>query len=212
MAGPDPVAGRQRAHPTHLYARLLGGAWADLPEPLRRMHTLEDTLSATGRAKVERGAGALAQLVAWSVGFPPASDDVAVRVDFERRGDLEIWRRRFGGRAFHSRQQTGRERRLVESFGPAAFAMALTWDGRRLNLRLLQWRFFGIPMPHWSAPVSRACEEVIDGRFSFSVEISHPWTGLIVRYGGWLEPTIAAASLDGPVSKLDPPRTTGRRR
>jgi hypothetical protein len=192
MAGPDPDAGRKRAHPTNLYARLLGGAWTGLPEPLRRMHALEDTLSAAGRAKVERGEGALANFVAGLAGFPPASDDVAVRVDFERRGDLEIWRRRFGGHAFHSRQQTGRERRLVESFGPAAFAMALTWDGRRINLRLRQWRFLGIPMPDWSAPVSTAYEEVVDGRFSFFVEISHPWTGLIVRYRGWLEPIIFA--------------------
>ncbi|MDP1736032.1 MAG: DUF4166 domain-containing protein [Caulobacter sp.] len=205
MAGSDPVSGRPHTCPS-LYARLLGGAWPDLPEPLRRMHALEDALSAAGRAKVERGAGALANVVAALVGFPPASDDVAVRVDFERRGDLEIWRRRFGDQTFHSRQQIGREQRLVESFGPAAFAMTLTWDGRRLNLRLRQWRFLGIPMPDWSAPVSTAYEEVIDGRFSFFVEISHPWTGLIVRYSGWLEPIIV------PARNLDPPRPTGRRR
>lgn len=212
MAGPDPVSGRQRAHPTSLYARLLGEAWADLPEPLRRMHALEDALSAAGRARVERGPGALANFVAGLVGFPPASDDVAVRVDFERRGDLEIWRRRFGDQTFHSRQQIGHGQRLVESFDPAAFVMGLTWDGRRLNLRLLRWRLMGIPMPHWSAPVSTAYEAVVDDRFNFFVEISHPWTGLIVRYSGWLEPIIVAAGPEGPASNLDPLRPTGRRR
>jgi hypothetical protein len=34
-----------------------------MPEPLRRMHALDTSLSATGRAKVERGDGVLARLV-----------------------------------------------------------------------------------------------------------------------------------------------------
>ncbi len=189
----NPVVQPRRGHPTHLYARLLGGAWTGLPEPLRRIHALEDRLSAAGRARVERGTGVLAGLIARAVGFPPAAEDTPVRVDFERRGDVEVWRRRFGDHTFESRQQTGRERRLVESFGPAAFAMALTWDGKRLHLRLRQWRFLGIPMPDWTSPVCTAYEEVVEGRFTFFVEIRHPWTGLIVRYSGWLEPIIFAA-------------------
>ena len=187
-AGAEPESGRKRAHPTWLYARLLGGAWTGMPEPLRRMHALDTTLSATGRAKVERGDGRLARLVGRLAGFPPASDDVAVRVDFSRRGDVKIWRRDFGGHVFQSTQETGRERRLLERFGPAAFPMILTWDGRRLNLRLRGWRLFGIRMPRWTTPVSRAWEAVEDDRFRFFVEISHPFTGLIVRYQGWLEP------------------------
>ena len=31
-------------------------------------------------------------------------------------------------------------------------------------------------------------ESAEDGRFNFHVEISHPLTGLIVRYRGWLVP------------------------
>ena len=187
-AGADAEAGRKRAHPTWLYARLLGGAWTGMPEPLRRMHALDASLSATGRAKVERGDGLLARLVGRLAGFPPAADDIAVRVDFSRRGDVEVWRRDFGGHVFQSTQETGRERRLLERFGPAAFAMVLIWDGKRLNLRLRGWRLFGLAMPQWTAPVTTAWEAVQDGRFSFFVEISHPFTGLIVRYQGWLEP------------------------
>ena len=187
-AGPDPAAGRKRGHPTWLYARLLGGAWTGMPEPLRLMHAGEGPMTAVGRAKVERGRGLLSRQVASIAGFPPASDDVEVKVTFERRGDVETWRRDFGGHVFQSTQETGRERRLVERFGPAAFAMVLNWDGKRLNLRLRGWRLFGIPMPAWTAPVSTAWEAVEDGRFRFFVEISHPFTGLIVRYQGWLAP------------------------
>jgi len=37
------------------------------------------------------------------------------------------------------------------------------------------------------APGGEAWESAVDGRFRFHVEIRHPWTGLIVRYRGWLE-------------------------
>lgn len=188
MAGPDPGAGRRRAHPSWLYARLLGGTWSALPRPIQDLHRLDDRLAAAGRARIERGGGVIARLVAAMARFPPAAEDVEVQVDFERRGNVEIWRRRFGDHLFLSTQETGSGRVLVERFGPAAFAMVLAWDGRRLNLRQRSWRLFGLPMPAWSAPVTTAWETVEDGRFRFFVEIGHPWTGLIVRYQGWLAP------------------------
>lgn len=188
MAAPDPQVGRKRAHPAWLYARLLSGTWAALPEPIRRLHALNDRLTAVGRARVERGDGLLARWAAAMAGFPPRAEDIEVRVDLERRGEIEIWRRNFGGHLLQSTQEAGRERRLVERFGPAAFAMALVWDGRRLNLRLRSWRLLGLPMPAWSAPAVTAWESVEDDRFRFFVEIGHPWAGLIVRYQGWLAP------------------------
>jgi len=40
----------------------------------------------------------------------------------------------------------------------------------------------------WLAPRSNAYESEENGAFRFFVEISHPLTGLIVRYDGWLKP------------------------
>jgi len=40
------------------------------------------------------------------------------------------------------------------------------------------------------APRSNTYEHVENGRFRFHVEISHPLTGLIVRYRGWLVPQV----------------------
>ena len=42
-------------------------------------------------------------------------------------------------------------------------------------------------LPMWLCPRSDSYETAEDGRFHFHVEISHPLTGLIVRYRGWLE-------------------------
>lgn len=194
MAAPADEAGRKRAHPTYLYARLLGGAWTGLPEPIRRMHALDGQLSAAGRARVQRGSGLLANMVAGMAGLPPAANEIDLRVDFERQGDVEIWTRRYGDHVMRSTQETGRERRLVEKIGPFAFAMTLTWDGKKLNLRVKKAWFGAMSLPAWATPRTTAYEEVIDGRFTFFVEITHPWTGLIVRYRGWLEPIIFAAA------------------
>jgi hypothetical protein len=75
---------------------------------------------------------------------------------------------------------------LCERFGPLVFAMALVPEDGRLRLVLRRWSVFGVPLPVRLCPRSDSYEWVVDGRFGFHVEISHPLTGLIVRYRGWL--------------------------
>jgi hypothetical protein len=43
-----------------------------------------------------------------------------------------------------------------------------------------------LPLPLWLCPRSQSYESAEDGRFNFHVRISHPLTGLIIRYDGWL--------------------------
>ncbi len=80
------------------------------------------------------------------------------------------------------------------------FAMALVWQDEKLELVLRHWRFLGIALPMWICPRSNSYETVRDGRFNFHVEISHPLTGLIVRYQGWLEPKPALDTTASPAS------------
>jgi hypothetical protein len=176
-----------------LYARVLGNAWDKLPVEIRRMH--DGAASAQGRASVERGGSALARLAAFMIGFPRAAADTPVSVAFETAGDTESWTRRFGGDCFSSSQFAGRGRSaglLCERFGPLTFAMALVPEDGRLSLILRRWSAFGIPLPMWLCPRSNSYEASEGGRFNFHVEIGHPFTGLIVRYKGWLEPTSRA--------------------
>ena len=174
-----------------LYRRLLGAAWTALPVPLQVMHGLEDRLVAEGRATVERGNGLFARLIAALVGFPRAGRDVPARVEFERRGNEEIWRRTFAGRSFASVHSAGTGRSdhlIVERFGPFAFGLAAVLADDRLQLVLRRWTFLGLPLPLRLAPGGDAYEFAADGRFHFHVELGHPLTGLIVRYRGWLVP------------------------
>jgi Domain of unknown function (DUF4166) len=177
------------ANAAPLYARILGNAWHALPAPIRDMHDVGGTATAEGRAGVERGRGPLARLVCAFVGFPKTGSDIPVRVQFDASSFGEIWSRKFGGDVFSSRQFAGggrSEHLLCERFGVLTFAMALAIADERLSLVLRRWIIFGLPLPIWLAPRSQSYESVEDGRFNFHVRISHPLTGLIIRYDGWL--------------------------
>jgi hypothetical protein len=183
---------RQTPEPDEpLYRRILGDAYAMLPQPLQVMHDLNSELTATGVGSVERGKGLLARLAAAIVGFPPAGDDVPVEVAFCLKNGRELWQRNFAGQRFASTQEEGQGRSarlMCERFGVFSFAMALVVEGERMRLVMRRWSLLGLSLPLALAPRIDAYEHVEDGRFRFHVGISHPLTGLIVRYRGWLVP------------------------
>ena len=130
-----------------------------------------------------------------------------MRFDAEAGG--ERWTRSFGASQFSSRQYEGEgksSRLLCERFGPLEFAMALVCEEGRLRLVLRRWSVFGLPLPLWLAPRSDAYESEDAGVFRFHVEISHPLTGLIVRYRGWLKPQ-AKEERAGAAADAAPERT-----
>ena len=178
-----------------LYRRMLGEAWARLPAPIREMHAAPDGLTASGTATVERGSNPLAKLVGAIVGFPRAGAGVPVEVRFTVDYNGELWERSFAGKRFSSIQREGTGRfagLLSERFGPLEFGLALVVEDDRLKLVTRGWRAFGVPMPRFLAPGGDAFEHVVDGVFNFHVEITHPLTGLIVRYRGALKPQDSA--------------------
>ena len=125
------------------------------------------------------------------VGFPPAGNDVPVKVRFTLRDGREVWRRTFADRSFTSTQEEGRgrfDRLLCERFGPFAFGLALLREADQLRLVVRGWSAFGIPLPRALAPFGEAYESAERGRFHFHVEIRLPPIGLIVGYRGWLVP------------------------
>ncbi|MGZ2430450.1 DUF4166 domain-containing protein [Rhizobium redzepovicii] len=175
-----------------LYHRVLGSAFARLPPAISAMHAGGYSGSArvaSGRARVERGSGWLARIVARLIGFPPAGEDVPVTVRFTADGEKEIWTRHFGDKSFHSQQLEGKGRDrhlLAEVFGPFRVLVALVPEGERLRLVVRGWSFCGVPLPLFLAPGGETFEEEREGRFHFHVEIGGRLTGLVVRYTGWL--------------------------
>jgi len=171
-----------------LYQRLLASAWHSLPGPLIALHESE---RAWGEATVQAGKNLWARPVARLLGLPEAGDHIGVRVAFERKNGGEVWTRTFAGRSFSSLQSEGQgssDKLLCEQFGAFNFAFALVVQDGKVSFVLRRWSIFGIPLPLMLAPFGNCYETVEEGRFCFHVEITHPVTGLIVRYQGWLVP------------------------
>ncbi|RYF88799.1 MAG: DUF4166 domain-containing protein, partial [Caulobacteraceae bacterium] len=196
FAGKRIVTGIRDEQPASapVYRQVAANAWADLPAAVRAMHDLPEggRMTAEGRVDVDRGQSLLARLAGAVIGFPGAQTDGHVRVDFERKAGVETWTRTFGNQSFTSRQFAGQDRAaalVVETFGPLACGMAPVLDAGRLRLVPRRWTLFGIALPAWLFPRIEAWEAEEDGLFRFHVDISHPLTGPIVLYRGWLAPT-----------------------
>ncbi|MCY1128549.1 DUF4166 domain-containing protein [Frigidibacter sp. RF13] len=179
-----------------VFQQALGPHHADLPPALADLHRVVDLRRWSGRGSVARGRHPIARFLALCLGFPPASPDVAVMVEMERRGKLEHWLRRFGDRRFRSvlsvKGRGGAGAR--ERFGPMSFDIALAVAGELLSYPVTAGRFLGLPLPRFLLPVSETSEGVDErGRATFDVKISHPVSGLIVHYRGWLSPDDTAA-------------------
>jgi NAD(P)-dependent dehydrogenase (short-subunit alcohol dehydrogenase family) len=172
-----------------LYARAIGPAFDELPEPIRTLHETPGRSLWRGRAMTEGASSPLAALVARLVGFPREQADCPAEVVIEADGDRSVWRRRIGGHAFASvlsRPRSGG--RVSERFGPLSMDLTLTPEGGRLLYRVAGWRLGPLPLPRALGPSTQAFEEVdAEGRFVFDVTITAPLIGRLVRYRGWLE-------------------------
>ena len=171
---------------TPVFAQGLGPAWATLPPPLQDLHRLADRRHWTGRARITRGKGRLARLAAWAMRFPDAAEDVPVTVTMDRHPGREVWTRDFAGQRFRSHLRPAKGG-MIERFGPLSFLIALTVNEGRLSYPVSRGWCLGLPLPRALLPVSDTVEAVdAQGRATFDVALSHPLTGQIIRYRGWL--------------------------
>jgi saccharopine dehydrogenase-like NADP-dependent oxidoreductase len=172
-----------------IFPAVLGRDFARLPPALQDLHHVIDCRHWQGRARIARGSGRLARLVAWAMGFPPALADAPVSVRMERHGQTETWTRDFAGHRFRSHLRPESDGGLTERFGPLRFRIGLRVVGDTLDYPVTRGWAFGLPLPRLLLPVSITREALdTDGRPSFDVALSHPWIGLIIRYQGWLAP------------------------
>ena len=174
-----------------LYRQVLGDAFDRLPPQIKAIHDDTGARTWAGTARVQRGTGILSKTLGKLFGFPEATDQIPVTVQFEPHKNGETWTRRFGDKTFSSLQTQGTGRNdqlLVERFGPFDVALALVLEDGKLFLIPRRWSLMGIPLPKMLLPAGTSFEAQIDGKFNFDVEISAPLVGLIAAYQGVLEP------------------------
>ncbi|UJR14287.1 hypothetical protein I4U23_001277 [Adineta vaga] len=173
-----------------LYQKLLDQAWYQLPESIQKMHSFKTINKVAGIASVERGTSMTSKLIALLFGFPKAGQEIPVQVVFRPDANGELWTRTFANKSFSSWQTQGysqSDHLLNERFGPFTFGLALVIRSGQLHLIVRKWNFLGIPLPFFLAPTGDSYEYENNGQFFFHVEIKHKFTGLIVRYHGWLK-------------------------
>jgi hypothetical protein len=174
----------ERVLPPPLYARVMGERYDALPAAVRAMHRVCGDAGASGEATVERGGNLVARIVAAVMGFPRAGTH-PLHVAFIEHDGIEQWTRTFGDRRFAS-HLSERKGRLVERFGPLRFHFDLPSDTGGLEMRIVGWSCFGVPLPLALAPRSLAREWEEGGRFHFDVPIALPLVRMVVHYRGWL--------------------------
>lgn len=174
------------------FQTLLGADFAQLPEPVRRLHGLSEDASTAGRAAITSPRNPFAWLLCRLAGLPLPGSEVPVTVDFHLEGSRgEFWRRRFAGRRYASAMSAGSGADaglLVEHFWPFIYYHRLTASPDGVAWLLVKWRLLGVPLPRWTLP-SVNCFESADGeRFVFDIDVVFPLIGKVIHYRGWLLP------------------------
>jgi hypothetical protein len=182
------------------FQSILGAAFAQLPEPVRRLHGLTRDAATAGRAAITAARNPFAWLLCRLAGLPRPGSDVPVTVTFHLdRDGGEYWRRRFRGRRYASamRAGTGADAGLlVEHFWPFIYCHRLTASPDGLAWKLVKWRLLGIPLPRSTVP-NVNCFESGDGeRFVFDIDVVFPLIGQVIHYRGWL---VQEAAEPGPM-------------
>ncbi|AZR31876.1 DUF4166 domain-containing protein [Xanthomonas vasicola] len=130
---------------TPLFAQVLGqDAFAQLPAPVRALHSVQQRQIFAGRAQIQRVAHTLVPLLALQSRLP-RSGDVEVKVKFLADAHGERWHRRFGGLPMHSRLwRHGNS--LREHLGAVRFEFSLQADAQSLYWQATRvWAFGWIP-------------------------------------------------------------------
>jgi hypothetical protein len=170
-----------------IFPRILGPAFASLPDPIRAAHLTPGTSRWHGRATVTQGTGRWGRLIAALFRFPPATGETAVEVTKTTTAQGETWTRRFGTRPFRSHLKAT-PRGMTERFGPFTFLLDLRVQDGELHYPVAAGFLGPVPLPHWLLPGSAAHEHVESGRFHFDVRLTAQIArGLIVHYRGWLQ-------------------------
>jgi hypothetical protein len=173
-----------------LFETLLGEKWRQLPASIRRLHSVHDIESFSGRATVTRGKGMIARLAAWLFGFPEAGRNVPLTITKRRTAGGEVWERNFAGRIFRSHLSASPlPSHCREGFVAFKYELELPVRDGSMHLHVQRGWFLGVPMPSFLLPASESREYDVDGVFHFDVGLYAPLGGsLIVRYQGRLTP------------------------
>ncbi len=174
-----------------LYARLLGPAWHELDESLRRGRGDGAGARGGGVFRVERDRGPAGRLLGCLLRLPEAAEAVAVELSVAPTARGERWERRFGSRRFTTTARAAAGGLLAERFRIFEFRFRLTPLGNaaletrqvKAGLRLGPlW----LPLPRALAPRVSGREEAGGDGAGPRVRVRVEWPGArrLLEYEG----------------------------
>lgn len=178
----------------HLYAGTLLGAAGPtvnrLHRAVRSLHSVHDATIAFGQTHIERGSNALARLVAWIFGFPPAGYRMPTAITILASHGKEIWYRRFCHHPILTQLEPSVQAGMIIErfrFG-VTFLLEVSERRGALRFQVRGMQVCGVPMPMWLWPMLRAEERAERGGFAFDIDIGLRGLGRLIRYRGWVQP------------------------
>ncbi len=182
-SSPPPSAG--------LYPRLLGAAWSQLEEGVRRMHADGASVTARGPMRVAHDGSRLGRLLARLARLPREASAAETDLRIIPEGEAERWVRTFDGRRMVTRQFLAGEL-LAERMGGFEIRFRMEVADGALHYRQVSAALalgpLTIPLPRGMGPVVSAWERSVGPeRTRVSVTVRVPAAGMLVSYEGEME-------------------------
>lgn len=169
-----------------MYRQALGPTFEQLPQAVRRFHTLSGNWSLTGQVETEAPSTWLARCLAWALGTPRRATVGAIRFELRAAPRTETWTRHFPAQTMQSTLRlVGQE--LHESLGLSRLRFRLAASPQGLEMELVGLRFLGLPCPRWLMPRVVAREHGDGQRLYFEVSAEVPLLGRVAGYRGHLD-------------------------
>jgi hypothetical protein len=153
-------------------------------------HLGAETVRGSGTFAVRWGRAFPARILARLLRLPREGPTVPVRVEIERMGDREVWRRWFAGRPYVTRQSRRGPIR-IERIG--ALEIRYRLQATRHEVRHVQERAcvrvgrLAVPLPRHLSPMVTAWAAGQEGdRFFVAVRVRAPLVGPLLSYAGYV--------------------------
>jgi len=171
-----------------LLRNILGGKFDEMPEAVRRMHSIEKTQDVHGISRVMGGTNPLSWLIRIIAALPSPTHRAPIYIRFIKGQDSEEWDRHFGKSRFHTvmRREGPYLAEHLVAF-PVTFVYEVTADRKGFSLHVAKVRFLGIPLPRLLRPTLAARAGQWRGRYRFSTMVGFWFCGRVISYFGYLD-------------------------
>ncbi|MBL8994200.1 MAG: hypothetical protein JNM63_12730, partial [Spirochaetia bacterium] len=108
-----------------IYPKALGTKWAQLAEPLRKLHDRKLKLAWKGWFRIGNGPHWLGKIIIYLMRLPRATPKTPLRLKIERFKNGEKWTRQIGTHRLVTTQFEGRNQEILERMDGLEFAFDL---------------------------------------------------------------------------------------